>query len=116
MYAVSGFGRFFGFAFGGGSGVESSSDSDSGGAGGAFFFVLGACVVGEIDTNVITGGGSGSLSGLALFFAPGGLQRPRLVAGKASSGSIALPEPGLSSTSAGGSRASPDVSTMSAIY
>ena len=80
------------------------------------FFMLGACVVGAIGTNVITGGGSGSLSGLALFFAPGGRPRPRLVAGNASSGSIALSEPGLSSTSTGGSRASAGVSTMSATY
>ena len=116
VYVVSGFARFFGFAFAGRGGVESSPDSDSDGGGGGAFFFLVACVVGSIGTNVITGGGSGSLSGLALFFAPGGRPLPRLAAGKASSGSIALPEPGLSSTSAGGSRASPDVSTMSAIY
>ena len=45
VYVTSVFGRLFGFAFGGGSGVESSFDSDSGGGGGGAFFYVG-CMCG----------------------------------------------------------------------
>ena len=104
---ISVFWRFLGFL--GGGGVSSSASvSSSGGGGGAFRFLGVAAITG---VSVITGGGSGSLSVRALFFAPGGRPLPRLV-GKASSGraSEAL---GLSGSTAS---ASTGISAISAIY